>query len=155
SWRLSSTLGRVESVPHGAAVVKHHRQVTAGVFPGGREKRSFIAKESNCSYSIKIRSVPVGATRPTHAPSVHFSDRPAISPPKEVRMPVWKVLLIVLLGGICLALGLGTVVVPFSMAEGTERWLWFAGLLAGTLVMGTLFTLFLVHEDRKFTVSGR
>jgi antibiotic biosynthesis monooxygenase (ABM) superfamily enzyme len=69
-------------------------------------------------------------------------------------MPVWKVLLVVLMGAICLALGLGTVVVPFSMTVGTDRWIWFGGLLAGTLVMGTLFTLFLVHEDRKFTVSG-
>jgi len=70
-------------------------------------------------------------------------------------MPIWKVLFIVLLGGICLTLGLGTVVVPFSMTEGTERWLWFGGLLVGTIVMGTLFALFLIHEDRKFTVGGR
>jgi len=70
-------------------------------------------------------------------------------------MAVSKVLLIMLLGAICLGLALGTIVIPFSMAEGTDRWLWFGGLLVGTLVMGTLFTLFLVREDRKFTVGGR
>jgi len=69
-------------------------------------------------------------------------------------MPVWKVLFIVLLGGVCLALALGTIVVPFSIAEGGQRWLWLGGLLGGTVVMGTLFTLFLRREDRNFTVGG-
>jgi hypothetical protein len=69
-------------------------------------------------------------------------------------MSVWKTLFIMLFGGTCLALALGTVVVPFSMAEGAERWMWLAGLLTATTLMGTLFTVYLRYEDRSFSVGG-
>lgn len=69
-------------------------------------------------------------------------------------MPAWKILFIMLLGGICLGLALSTFIVPFSMMVGGERWLWFGGLFVGTAVMSTLFALFLAHEDRKYSVGG-
>jgi hypothetical protein len=65
-------------------------------------------------------------------------------------MPAWKVLFIVLFGFVCLALALGTIVVPISMGADDSKWAWFAGLLVGTIVMGTLFTMFLRHADRTF-----
>lgn len=69
-------------------------------------------------------------------------------------MPAWKILFIMLLAAICFTLALSTFIVPFSMTVGGERWLWFGGLFVGTVVMSTLFTLFLAREDRKFTVAG-
>jgi hypothetical protein len=63
-------------------------------------------------------------------------------------MPAWKALFIVVFGCACLALALATVVVPMSVDE--HRWLWLAGLLVGTVCMGTLFTLFLNRADRTF-----
>lgn len=65
-------------------------------------------------------------------------------------MPFWKVLFIAIFGLLCMGLALSTVVVPFSLYEGTDRWVWFGGLLFGTIFMSTLFTLFLRREDRKF-----
>ena len=64
-------------------------------------------------------------------------------------MPVWKILFILFLGGICLALALATVVVPLSMV-GAPKWQWMGGLGAAALVMGTLFALFLRHADGAF-----
>ena len=63
-------------------------------------------------------------------------------------MPVWKVLFILALGGVCLALGLATIVVPMTMVLDNSRWLWLAGLLFATVGMGTLFRLFLNSADR-------
>jgi hypothetical protein len=58
-------------------------------------------------------------------------------------MPVWKVLLIVVLFGICLALAAATFIYPTTKDGGEHPWLWSIGLLAATGVMGGLFTLFL------------
>jgi hypothetical protein len=67
-------------------------------------------------------------------------------------MPAWKALFIVVFGGVCLALALGTIVVPMAVDE--HRWLWLAGLLVATICMGSLFTIFLQRSDRNFK-SGR
>ena len=58
-------------------------------------------------------------------------------------MPVWKVLLIVVLACSCLGLAFATLVVPMTMTTGGDRWLWLGILLAATVFVGTLFTLFL------------
>jgi hypothetical protein len=65
-------------------------------------------------------------------------------------MAAWKVLLIVVLGSVCLGLAMATVVVPMTLTVNEGKWLWFAGLLVATLVMSTLFALFLRHQDRTF-----
>lgn len=65
-------------------------------------------------------------------------------------MPIWKVFVVVLFGIVCLALTLATLIIPATVAEGTERWIWLAGLLAATLLMGTLFTMFLRSMDKSF-----
>lgn len=65
-------------------------------------------------------------------------------------MPAWKVLFIMVFGLTCLALALGTIVVPMTLNEDPNRWLYCAGFFAGTVVMGTLFTLFLKNADRTF-----
>jgi hypothetical protein len=63
-------------------------------------------------------------------------------------MSAWKAVFIVTFGCICLGLALATIVVPMSVDE--YNWLWLAGLLAATVFMGTLFTLFLRWADRTF-----
>lgn len=63
-------------------------------------------------------------------------------------MPVWKVLFIVAFGGVCFALAFATFIVPMTMAESGSGWLWFTGLFVVTLIMGTLFRLFLNSADR-------
>jgi hypothetical protein len=68
-------------------------------------------------------------------------------------MPAWKALFIVVFGCVCLALALGTIVVPMAVDE--NRWLWLAGLLVATVCMGTLFTIFLQRSDRTFKSGGR
>jgi hypothetical protein len=65
-------------------------------------------------------------------------------------MPAWKVLFVMVFGLACLALALATIVVPLSMPGDDDRWLWLGGLLVGTIIMSTLFTLFLRHADRTF-----
>jgi hypothetical protein len=65
-------------------------------------------------------------------------------------MPLWKVLFITTFGAVCLALALETVVVPLAMTPAEYPWLWFAGLLLATIVLGTLFTLYLQAADRAF-----
>ena len=65
-------------------------------------------------------------------------------------MPAWKVLFILVLGCACFALAMGTIVVPLALTADDNKWLWFAGLLLATLCTGTLFTLFLIREDRTF-----
>jgi hypothetical protein len=67
-------------------------------------------------------------------------------------MPVWKVLLVGLLGGVCLALALATVVIPLDRTGG-ERWAWLGGLLAATLCAGALFVLFLRWAGRSLDFS--
>ena len=64
-------------------------------------------------------------------------------------MPFWKVLLIVVMAAACFSLFLATIIVPITL-QTDERWIWLGGLAAGTLVMGTLFTLFLRSQDRTF-----
>ena len=58
-------------------------------------------------------------------------------------MPVWKVLFIALLGCTCLGLAFAALIVPMTITEGQDRWLWLAGLLGATILVGTLFALFL------------
>jgi hypothetical protein len=58
-------------------------------------------------------------------------------------MPVWKVLFIALLFCICLAFASATLIYPTTTAGQQHPWLWGAGLFVGTVIMGTLFTLFL------------
>jgi hypothetical protein len=69
-------------------------------------------------------------------------------------MSVWKVLFIVVFGGVCLALAFATVVVPTTTAAAAHKWAWGAGLLAATVVMSTLFTLFLRWSDQSFTLAS-
>jgi hypothetical protein len=68
---------------------------------------------------------------------------------KEIRMPVWKVLFIMVFGCTCLALVLATIIVPLALTAEDHRWLWFSGLLLASICMGTLFRIFLNWEDRK------
>ena len=65
-------------------------------------------------------------------------------------MPAWKVLLILLMAILCFALAMATVVVPISLTDEQNRWVWFGSFLAGTIVMGTLFTIFLRSQDKTF-----
>lgn len=58
-------------------------------------------------------------------------------------MPAWKVFFIALLGCLCLGLAFATLIVPMTMTTGGERWVSLAGLFAATVVMATLFILFL------------
>ena len=69
-------------------------------------------------------------------------------------MPPWKVLLICVLACACLGLALATVLIPMAR-EGTDRWLWLAGLLASTAVTATLLTLFMRHAGRFLDVKTR
>lgn len=64
-------------------------------------------------------------------------------------MAAWKVLAVMGFGGTCLALALSAIVVPLALEDTGQRWAWCGGLLAATAVMGTLFTLFLRHEDAR------
>jgi hypothetical protein len=73
---------------------------------------------------------------------------------KEIRMADWKVLVILVLGLVCFALGMATLIVPLALTEEEHKWLWFAGLLLASICMGTLFTLYLKRVDRTFT-GGR
>jgi len=70
-----------------------------------------------------------------------------------IRMPFWKVLFIALLGLICMALALATLVVPMTIVEDSSRWLWLAGLLVSTILMGTMFRLYMNSADRAFLKS--
>jgi hypothetical protein len=70
-------------------------------------------------------------------------------------MAIWKILLIVLLGIICLASGLATIIVPMTLIEDGTRWLWLAGLLVTTVGMVTLLRIFLNSADRAFANDKR
>ena len=65
-------------------------------------------------------------------------------------MPAWKVLFIAMLGLICLALALATLVVPLTLVEESSRWFWFAGLLVTTVLMCAIFRLYMNSADRSF-----
>ena len=65
-------------------------------------------------------------------------------------MATWKILAVLAFGGLSLALGLATLIVPMTMVEGNERWLWLAGLLVATAAVGTLFALFLRSADSNY-----
>jgi hypothetical protein len=69
-------------------------------------------------------------------------------------MPAWKVLFVVTFGCVCLALALSTIIVPMTVVQTGDRWLWLAGLLAATVCMVTLFTLFLRWSDRALSGSN-
>lgn len=69
-------------------------------------------------------------------------------------MPVWKVLVIITLAGICLALGLATLVIGVAK-DGTNRWLWTGGLLAATIAAVALFVGFLRYADHSLDASPR
>jgi len=68
-------------------------------------------------------------------------------------MSAWKVLFIFAFGCVCLVLAFATLVVPLALEPGTQRWLWFAGLLLSSICMGALFALYLNHADRSFKVG--
>jgi hypothetical protein len=70
-------------------------------------------------------------------------------------MPVWKILLVLVLAVICLGLAFATLIVPLALTAEDNKWLWFAGLLAGTILMGTLFVLFLRKADETFGKDRR
>jgi hypothetical protein len=65
-------------------------------------------------------------------------------------MPHWKALFIMAFGILCLGLAFGAFIAPLALTNEENRWAWCAGLLVATLVMGTLFTLFLKSADRAF-----
>jgi hypothetical protein len=65
-------------------------------------------------------------------------------------MPIWQVLFIAMLGLICLALALATLIVPMTLVEDSSRWFWLAGLLVTTVLTGTIFRLYLNSADRNF-----
>ena len=65
-------------------------------------------------------------------------------------MPAWKVLFIAMLGLICFALALATLIVPLTLAEESSRWFWFAGLLVTTVLMCAIFRLYMNSADRSF-----
>jgi hypothetical protein len=69
---------------------------------------------------------------------------------KEIRMPAWKVLFIMVFALVCFGLGLATLIVPLALTAEEHKWAWFAGLLVASIGMGTLFTLYLKREDRNF-----
>jgi hypothetical protein len=58
-------------------------------------------------------------------------------------MPVWKVLFIAVLFSICLGLAAATLIYPTTVAGRENPWLWGTGLFAATVIMGSVFTLFL------------
>jgi hypothetical protein len=62
----------------------------------------------------------------------------------------WKIFAVLAFGGLSLALALATLIVPMTMVEGNERWLWLAGLLVATLVVGALFAMFLRSADNNY-----
>jgi hypothetical protein len=63
-------------------------------------------------------------------------------------MPAWKVLFIALFACVFLGLGFATFIVPMTTSAGEHRWLWLAGLLAATVVVGVLLSLFLRRAGR-------
>ena len=67
-------------------------------------------------------------------------------------MPTWKVLLVGFFGCSCVALVTALFIIPFAY-EGNERWLWLGGLLAGLLVTGTLFVVFLKSASRALNAK--
>lgn len=69
---------------------------------------------------------------------------------RGIRMPVWKVLFIAMLGLICLTLTLATLIVPITLVEDSSRWVWLAGLLVSTVLMSTIFRLYMNSADRNF-----
>src|SRR4051812_48906290 len=73
----------------------------------------------------------------------------------EIPMPIWKVLFIAVFGCVCLGLALGTIVIPLALDAEDYRWLWFSGFLVGSICMGSLFALFLKHQDRSFDAKPR
>lgn len=69
-------------------------------------------------------------------------------------MPVWKVLLIGVLACASLGLAMATVAIPIAQV-GNERWVWLGGLLAATVVTGTLLALFLRHAGGSLELKPR
>jgi hypothetical protein len=67
-------------------------------------------------------------------------------------MPAWKVLVIGVLTGFCLALAMATVAVPIAQ-DGGRRWTWLGGLLSATLFAGVLLTLFMRHAGGSLDVA--
>lgn len=68
-------------------------------------------------------------------------------------MPAWKVLLVGFFGIACVALVTALFIVPFAYS-GNERWLWLGGLLAGLILTGTLFVLFLKSASRSLDMKS-
>jgi hypothetical protein len=69
-------------------------------------------------------------------------------------MPGWKALAILALGIICLLLVLGAVLSPLFVPV-EQRWSYVGGFAGGSVVMITLFVLFLRSADRAMMTSPR
>jgi hypothetical protein len=69
-------------------------------------------------------------------------------------MSAWKVILIVVLACASLGLAMASVAIPIAQT-GSDRWLSLAGYLGGTIVCGTLLTLFLRHVGKTMDVPPR
>jgi hypothetical protein len=57
-------------------------------------------------------------------------------------MPAWKVLLIGLLGAVCFALAMSTLLAPM-VHVGNDRWVWMGGSLVATISMVWVFSIVL------------
>jgi hypothetical protein len=70
-------------------------------------------------------------------------------------MAAWKVMLVGFLAFLTLGLAFASLIVPLALTDDDGRWIWFAGLLGGCIVIGTLFILFLRAEDRRQLEKSR
>lgn len=62
-------------------------------------------------------------------------------------MPAWKVIVVLVFGVLCLALGSATLVFPLTDRV-PYHWLWELALFVGTCVVGGVFVLFLRSASR-------
>jgi len=69
-------------------------------------------------------------------------------------MAVWKILLIMIFGCLSLVLAFATLVIPLGMTDKEPRLQWLFGLGFATIVVGSLFTLFLRSADRALIRQG-
>ena len=65
-------------------------------------------------------------------------------------MPAWKVFVVAAFGVTCLGLVGGTFMAPLTLTDEDGKWWWFGGLLVASIIMITLFVIFLRHADRTF-----
>jgi hypothetical protein len=65
-------------------------------------------------------------------------------------MPVWKVLVVAVFAVTCYSLVLGTLATMITMEVADGKWWWFTGGLLASIVMSSLFFMFLKHADSTF-----